>query len=65
VAKHSFQSETLLSPLATSKMNPVCGTQSKAATQTKAASSLLILPLAAQPCCNENQMELVVLAMIL
>ena len=46
-------------------MNPVFGTQSKACTHTKAASSLLILPLAAQPCYSEYQAKLAVMAMIL
>lgn len=57
--KHSFQSETLFSPLAISNVNPVCGTKSKAATHTNAASSLLILPLAAQPCYGKHQIEVI------
>ncbi|RHN39398.1 hypothetical protein MtrunA17_Chr8g0343391 [Medicago truncatula] len=31
-------------------MSPVCGTNSSAFTHTNATSSLLILPVAAQPC---------------
>ncbi|KAJ4833923.1 hypothetical protein Tsubulata_044620 [Turnera subulata] len=34
----------------TSKINPDCGTKSRASTQMKAASSLLKVPFSAQPC---------------